>query len=93
MPLKDRIVTAKKEKQVLSEQYKLIKEEVEAKQKEIDEALEQKNSFKLKMKKLNKKNDIIKEIEALKYHQKNEKMTLNEEKAICKQISELEKSV
>lgn len=45
------------------------------------------------MKKIDKKEDIIKEIAKLKDIQKNSKLTLGEEKNICKSISELEKSL
>jgi uncharacterized coiled-coil DUF342 family protein len=83
-------VTQKKE---IREQFNKIKDEHDDKKDELNNLFEQSQKLRNKMKNLEKAEDIITQLKYLKNRQQNDQLTPNEEKIICKQIADLEKSL
>jgi uncharacterized coiled-coil DUF342 family protein len=81
------------ERKKINEEFKKIQEDHNAKKNEIEKLFEESQKLRLKMKSLDKADDIIRELKGLKDRQQNDQLAANEERNICKRIADLERSL
>lgn len=68
----------------ISAQFKEVKVQFDDKKNALNDLYDEGQKYRQKMKNLDRAEDIIKELNNLKYRQENEYLSLQEEKAVCK---------